>query len=793
MTKYLPVHSALVLCLGAFLTACVGEVRGLDFEREFSAGDVTSTPVPVRINSGGPNFTGGSESWSADVSFSGGSTYTTSKVVSGTSLGSLYQSERYGGSFSYAIPLVNGAYTLKLHFAEIYWTAPGKRVFSVSAEGNTIITNFDIYAAAGEANKAIIKTIEVTVTDGVLNLGFTASVDNAKISAIELLSSATQTSVSRLVSGSPAVVDSTTGAWGPDQFYTGGKSYATTNLIANTSDPAIFQSERYGSSFSYDIPVPNGDYTLKLNFSENYFTSPGKRKFNVKAQNSQVLTNYDIFAEAGGAFKAISKSFSVTVATGLLSLNFTGVVENAKVSSIEVLSRSSSAGGGAGGGPTPSSCNPDGYAPNPQGLSPSSYNDCGDATHFSSRVDPYPIMATSQSKTSDQIYRSTLNLAFPTEEPKDAATRRQVVELYRSQGYDVSIDNETAEAQFTSPTLLSIAPKHWSLATPLPLSGQFVQPYSNDSPFYHKLCKGSGCVGVPTPVGYFQNCQLNAAYGWDGIGIGIAVSSASDPVRKLVSQFYDVASTRKEYQDNIRPDAIKFAPSNTGADYHLSFINSTNKTVMNTYKIGQDPNGVDYKALYSAGPYPLGNLGNGGGSVAGGMSDLAALLRTGESIDPNKPIPHALFGPVNRMMKARIFPGDSMDAFVAQNSAYIPCQGPGNANTGVIPYGGVLQLDQAITFTKLPPGGTFQYRSVVGGQTIDISLPAFRMLEAMQDYGYYVADYGCSDMDIYTGVDGYEWNDYRGPYWVQQELESVIKLAKFYVVPPPLKRSDIVK
>ena len=63
----------------------------------------------------------------------------------------------------------------------------GKRVFDVSAEETLKLDNFDIYAAAGGKNQQVQKSFQVKVTDGFLNLDLNASIDNANLSAIEVL------------------------------------------------------------------------------------------------------------------------------------------------------------------------------------------------------------------------------------------------------------------------------------------------------------------------------------------------------------------------------------------------------------------------------------------------------------------------------------------------------------------------------------------------------------------------------------------------------------------------------
>jgi hypothetical protein len=156
----------------------------------------------IRINAGGPTGTFGGNVFVADTYFTGaGKAYANNSIadIGNTTFDALYRTERSAladlGSFSYNIPVLSGInrYTVRLHFAEIYWGATaggaggtGKRVFSVSAEGTPVLLNYDMNAEVSPMN-AIVKTYDVTVTDGLLNLVFSASVNQPKVSAIEVL------------------------------------------------------------------------------------------------------------------------------------------------------------------------------------------------------------------------------------------------------------------------------------------------------------------------------------------------------------------------------------------------------------------------------------------------------------------------------------------------------------------------------------------------------------------------------------------------------------------------------
>jgi hypothetical protein len=100
----------------------------------------------------------------------------------------VYQTERYG-NFTYTFSgLTPGAsYTVRLHFAEFYWTAVGQRVFNVSINGTQVLTNFDIIAVTGGQNKATIREFTAAANgSGQIVITYTTVTDNAKSSGIEI-------------------------------------------------------------------------------------------------------------------------------------------------------------------------------------------------------------------------------------------------------------------------------------------------------------------------------------------------------------------------------------------------------------------------------------------------------------------------------------------------------------------------------------------------------------------------------------------------------------------------------
>jgi hypothetical protein len=151
----------------------------------------TPTPasfsLPIRLDAGGGAYTDAAgRAWAADAGFSGGSPWATANAIAGTADDPLYQAVRYGGAFSYALGVPNGAYTVTLKFAEGYWTAAGQRVFNVAIEGQPVLSSFDVAKEAGP-NAALDKSFAASVADGVLDIAFSAVADNAMVSAIEVV------------------------------------------------------------------------------------------------------------------------------------------------------------------------------------------------------------------------------------------------------------------------------------------------------------------------------------------------------------------------------------------------------------------------------------------------------------------------------------------------------------------------------------------------------------------------------------------------------------------------------
>jgi hypothetical protein len=131
--------------------------------------------------------------FAADMDFTGGGTINHANTIDLSAVANpapmaVYQTARIG-SFKYTIPgfTAGSSHTVRLHFAETYWTAAGLRIFNVTVNGTQVLTNFDIFAAAGGKNKAVIEQFTANAnTSGQYVITFTPVKDNSLVSGIEV-------------------------------------------------------------------------------------------------------------------------------------------------------------------------------------------------------------------------------------------------------------------------------------------------------------------------------------------------------------------------------------------------------------------------------------------------------------------------------------------------------------------------------------------------------------------------------------------------------------------------------
>jgi hypothetical protein len=294
------------------------------------------------INCGGSNI----DVFQTDYLFSGGSASSTSTAITLTGVTNpapmaVYQSDRWG-VFTYTLNnlVANSSYKIRLHFAEIYFNAANKRKFHVNINGARVLTDYDVYAQAGGQYKAKVQEFTATSNaSGVITINFLkGSLDNPKCNGIEAL---------KIADYQVNCGGSAASPFDMDRYYSGGNTSSTTQTITTTgvtnpAPAAVYQSDRWlNGTFSYTFGglFASRSYKIRLHFAEIYFNAANKRKFHVNVNGVRKLTDYDVYAKAGGQYKAKVEELIVNAdGSGQIKIDFLkGTLDNPKCNGIEVL------------------------------------------------------------------------------------------------------------------------------------------------------------------------------------------------------------------------------------------------------------------------------------------------------------------------------------------------------------------------------------------------------------------------------------------------------------------------
>lgn len=194
---------------GAVEDSGLAETGVLDASGDGASRD-PGPPVVMRLNLAGPAHTGLDYpgQWSASPVPAGGcgpSQYQAATALHGTRDPALFSGEAFGNPMTCALgggALATGTYRVRLYFAEVYFGPGcagggglGSRVFDVLLEGTTVIKDLDVFGASSgclasttsDAGSPIVRTFDVAVTDGMLDIAMPASRNNGKLSAVEVL------------------------------------------------------------------------------------------------------------------------------------------------------------------------------------------------------------------------------------------------------------------------------------------------------------------------------------------------------------------------------------------------------------------------------------------------------------------------------------------------------------------------------------------------------------------------------------------------------------------------------
>jgi beta-glucanase (GH16 family) len=271
----------------------------------------------------------------------------------------IYRVERWGACAWTITDLNPGSlYRVRVHMVELAKTGANQRAFNLMINSQTVLSNFDIYAAAGGANKAIVREFDThanefgiieiqgqygtsTVSGISLQPSIRAIEVNAIASSSNLVGAAPGTATSLKINcGGPAV-----SPFVADTGFLGGSTAVATNTIStggvtNPAPAAVYQSHRYvPHTYVLSKLAARATYNVRLHFAETYWTASGQRVFHVNLNGKRVLTNFDIYAAAGGQNKAVVREFSTQADMyGQIILEFLyGGFDQPLVSGIEAI------------------------------------------------------------------------------------------------------------------------------------------------------------------------------------------------------------------------------------------------------------------------------------------------------------------------------------------------------------------------------------------------------------------------------------------------------------------------
>lgn len=280
-----------------------------------ASGICTSADASVlRINVGGGTLTDSAGNvWKGDYGYKGGYKSKATSAIKKANQPQIYQTQRRHksaeGELNYSIPLANGTYAVKFHFAEIEKMSfsNGFRVFDIYAEGSKKLAGIDVYKQSGGANIAMTRSVSnITVSDGKLDLKFKKVNYAALISGMEITS----------VSGSSAS--------------SGGSSSSTNKSPSNTSSNNVRVSKHPANQ----IATPGSTISLSI---EAYGTGTLKYQWYYKGKaisgaTSNTLRFAPVTNSDAGTYYCRVTNGSITRTTQTAKLVVSGVdpVKNSK-------------------------------------------------------------------------------------------------------------------------------------------------------------------------------------------------------------------------------------------------------------------------------------------------------------------------------------------------------------------------------------------------------------------------------------------------------------------------------
>src|SRR5205814_7573664 len=242
----------------------------------------------------------------------------------------VYRTERWGPT-TYTIPNLTpgGSYTVRLHFAEVAFTAAGQRAFNVAINGTTVLSNFDIFAAAGAEFKAVVEQFTAAAdSNGTITIAFTLGTNgaphtNPSLRGIEIIPAAAPAdfTISATPSSRTVVVGSSTSytaAVAAKNGFTGSVGLGVSGLPSGAngsfSPTSISGSGSSTLTVTTSSSTPAGTYTLTITGTSGSLSHSASVTLTVTAPPPQPPSN---LAATATSSSAISLSWTASPTSGV--------------------------------------------------------------------------------------------------------------------------------------------------------------------------------------------------------------------------------------------------------------------------------------------------------------------------------------------------------------------------------------------------------------------------------------------------------------------------------------------
>ena len=251
--------------------------------------------------------------WSADAFDRGGTPLCTTAAINGaTPTGAdqiLYQAGHAGSSFSYAIPVTRGLYSVRLKLAEPKLDNFFERPMNLDINGRCVLRNFDVcHAATVHAARTACLPLPRPGCRGGTRASVHHRVGPAK--DVQRRDRPSHRDSARAEIGGAVDAGSSKPwinwngfPWAADRFFQGGRPLESAAAVAQASptlyDQQLYRTARTGREFQYKVPVAAGLYTVHLKFAELWLQEVGQRPMNVEVNGRRVWGQWDPAAAAG--------------------------------------------------------------------------------------------------------------------------------------------------------------------------------------------------------------------------------------------------------------------------------------------------------------------------------------------------------------------------------------------------------------------------------------------------------------------------------------------------------------